>query len=74
MKYEKGRIKHLVLSIVTTDIFGLIVFPLFDWIFSLFSKNQFKYTIREHIISPLILCTIVAIVCWFVDRRKAKKK
>ncbi len=74
MNYEKGSIKHLVVSIITTDIFGLIVFPLFDWIMASFSKHQFKYTVREHVITPLIFCTVVAIICWFIDRRKAKKK
>ena len=74
MKFEKGSIRHLLLSIVATDIFGFIVFPLFDWIITLFSKDTFKYSVKEHVIFPLIFCTIVAIVCWFFDRIKAKKK
>ena len=74
MKFEKGSIRHLLLSIVATDIFGFIVFPLFDWIISLFSKGTFKYNVSDHVISPLIFCTIVAIVCWVIDRIKAKKK
>ncbi|MBR3117469.1 MAG: hypothetical protein IKF36_06350 [Bacilli bacterium] len=74
MRFEKGSVKHLIISIVLTIIFGFIIFPLLDWLLALFSKNAFQYSVKEHIISPLIICPPVAIVCWLFDRRKAKKK
>ena len=74
MKFEKGTVKHLIASIIVTIIFGFIVFPLSDWIISLFSSNPFTYDVKEHIIIPLIICPVVAFGCWLFDRRNLKKK
>lgn len=75
MNFQKGSVKHLIISIIVTIIFGFIIFPLFDWLLdSVFSGAKFVYSVKEHIIAPLIICPIVAFVCWLFDRRKVKKK
>lgn len=70
MKIGKGSLKHLILSLVTTVIMGFILFPLFDFIICLFTQETFKYSVKDHIINPLVFCSIVAIVIWFIERRK----
>ena len=74
MNIEKGSVKSLIFSVVSTDIFGLLFFPLFDWIFDSLNNNKFEYSIKGHIILPLVLCTVISVICWFVERNKAKKE
>lgn len=74
MKFEKGSIKHLIYSVISTVIFGFIFFPLFDFIAcKLISKTEFEYSVRGHIIEPLVICSVIAVVFWIVERNKAKK-
>lgn len=74
MKLERGSIKHLVLSIIITNIMGFIIFPLLDFILSLFTSKTFEYSVKNYIIEPIIICTSVSVILWIVDRRKGKKK
>lgn len=70
---DKGSVKYLILQILTIDIFGLILYPLFDFLLCKFITNSnFAYTVYDHIISPLVFCTIVGFVFWLVDRKKSK--
>ena len=74
MKIEKGSVKSLIASLCTCLMAGLIFFPLFDWIFDMFENKTFTYSIKEHVIIPLIMCSIIAVVCWIIERSKVKKE
>lgn len=70
---EKGSVKYLVVLIITTAIFGMILYPLFDIIFCKFITNsEFIYSVKNHIIEPMVFACIFGTTFWLVDRKRNK--
>ena len=73
MKLERGTVKYLIFSVITTIIFCILLFPLLDWILSLIKGSSFEWNVRDHIIDPLIYGSIAAVVFWIFDKVRKKK-
>ena len=68
---EKGSIKHLIIQIVSISIWGIILYPLFDYIlFKYITKSTFVYSIHDHVIQPIIFGFFTGTVLWIVDRKR----
>lgn len=67
---ERGLIKYLILLILWTAIVGLVLFPLFDMLSACTNKNNFVYSIGEHIVLPVIFAIVYGITFWAFDKRK----
>lgn len=75
MKIEKGSVVSLIVTIVVYVLVGFALFPLFDWILdTVFTKSPFVYSVSDHIITPAIICSIVAVVTWIIERRKVNQE
>lgn len=63
--YEKRSLFVLVYGIATA-VMGFTIYPLFDWLLCNFITNStFKYSVADHIISPLMFGFIFAFVYSF---------
>ena len=72
---EKGSKIELVLQMIATAIAGLIIWPLFDLILcAVFTHSEFKYSVFDHVIEPIIFGFAVGFVFWVTDKKKAIKK
>lgn len=69
--YEKRSLFVLAYGIATA-IMGFTIYPLFDWLLSFVTKSTFKYTIEDHIISPLVFGFVFAFVYSFGQVEKKK--
>ena len=68
---QRGSITHLIILIILIGACGMIIYPLFDFIVCKFITNtKFIYSIKSHIIEPIISSSIIAIVLWIIDRKK----
>lgn len=68
---EKGTIKYMLIESITISIFGIILYPLFDFILcKFFTNSTFTYSIFDHIISPIMFGFIIGIFSWLFDRKK----
>ena len=65
---------QLILYVIITIIMSIIIFPFFDYIYSLLSNNSFVYSIHEHIQKPIETGLILGIVSWVVSNNINKKK
>ena len=71
---EKGSIKHLLLLIIVISLCGMIIYPLFDFIYFKFITNSnFAYSYKSYILEPITFATIIGIVLWVLDRNKNSK-
>ena len=72
---ERGTVKYLILLILSTALFGIVLYPLFDFIIDkLITKTEFIYSVTKHIVEPIIFATIFGITFWVVDKKKNEKK
>ncbi len=70
-KLERGTIKYLILLIIAVAICGMIIYPLFDFIYcKLIVKSSFSYSVTQHIIRPVIFAIAYGIIFWVVDKKK----
>ena len=68
---EKKSVKYLFILIFTTIIAGIIIYPLLDLLWDNFLSNtKFVYTIKDHIISPIIFGIIFGTLWWIIENRK----
>ena len=64
-KIERGTTKHLMVLVSAVVIFGLLLYPLFDYIICRSIENSnFEYSINQHIIQPILLAFVYGIVFW----------
>ena len=67
---EKGSIKHLIISIITISITGIILYPIFDLVLcALITKAKFVYSVHNYIIQPIIFGVIMGTVFWISDKK-----
>ena len=70
---KRGSIKYLIVLIVAVIVFGVILYPLFDFILCKFITNsKFEYSIHQHIIQPVLFALIYGIVYWSIDKKRNK--
>ena len=70
---EKGSIKYLIILIILISLFGMILYPLFDLVYyKLITNKEFVYSIKNHIIEPIIFGFILGIIFFIIDRKKSK--
>lgn len=75
-KIERGSVKHLILLVVLTIVVALIIYPLIDYIIcKLFTKTVFIYTIKSHVVKPIIWGIFLALLTWINEyKNKVKSK
>lgn len=68
---EKGSIKYLIILIITVAVFGMILYPLFDFLLCKFITNsEFTYSVNNHIVEPILFACIFGIASWSVDKKR----
>ncbi len=67
---ERGSVKYLVLLIIWTAIFGLVLFPLFDFIFDKIGNNDFTYSVSKHVISPIVFAIVYGLTFWIISKKR----
>ena len=72
-KIEKNSVKYLILEIVAISVAGIILWPLFDFLYHTFITNSpFNYSVFEHIVEPIIFGCVAGLVFWLFESKKAK--
>lgn len=67
---ERGSIKHLVILIILISVFGMIIFPVLDFIIDKFITNsEFVYSFRSYIIQPTISGVTIGLLLWLIDKK-----
>ena len=70
-KIERGTIKYLIALIIAVAIFGMLLYPLFDFILCKFIKHSnFGYSVHQHIIQPILFAFVYGVVYWLVDKKR----
>ena len=74
-KIEKTSWQALVLQMLAFAVAAIIIWPLFDLIWAaLVTHSEFKYSVGEHILGPIVFGIICGLIFWLIDRANAKKK
>ena len=72
-KIEQGSIKFYIIQSISIMVAGFIIFPLGDYLFSkIFKEETFKYTVIDHIITPIIVGVLAGLFYYLFDKRKKK--
>ena len=72
-KIENNKWLYTLFLAITTSIFGMILYPLFDYLLAKFiTHSTFVYSVEQHIISPIIFGFVVSIVLYFINNKKDK--
>ena len=70
-KIERGTIKYLVTLILAVAGYGIILYPLFDFVLCKFIKKTiFEYSIHQHIIQPILFALAYGITFWLLDKKR----
>lgn len=70
-KIDKNSILYLIILIISISIAGIILYPLLDILYYKFiTHSKFVYSVREHIIEPIIFGCIAGTVFWLVEKGK----
>ena len=68
-KIEKESITYLLLLIILTAVFGMILYPLLDFIICKFIINTpFIYSVYSYIMKPTIFACVFGTTFWMIDR------
>lgn len=71
---EKGSTKHLLFLIITYVIMGLILYPLFDFIYcKCITNSDFFYSVQADIIKPIVICSVMGICSWVSEKNMKEK-
>ena len=69
--FQRGTIKYLIALIVTTALFGMIIYPLLDFIIcKFFTHSEFKYLVFNHIVQPVLFGCIYGVTYWSIDKKR----
>ena len=72
-KVKKNSTKHLILLIVAISIAGMILWPLFDFIYSaIFTHSGFNYSATEYIIKPISFGIVLGLTLWLIGKKQDK--
>lgn len=70
-KIKNKSIRQLILLIVFLSLFGMILYPIFDLIYyKLIAHSAFVYSIKDHIVEPILYGVILGLVSWTVNRKQ----
>ena len=73
----KRTVSYFFVSVIGIWIAGMIIWPLMDLFFSgVIEHKDFVWSVREHIVSPLIfslIITIIEFVFWKFFHKESKK-
>ena len=70
---EEGSIAHLVAQIVAIAVFGVILYPLFDFLLcKFFTHSEFVYSVQDHIVEPILFGTIMGTILWGIGKKGKK--
>ena len=61
-KILENKWVRLILNVVIFAIMAMIIFPLLDFIWSLFTNNTFVYSFKNHIRDPIIFGALLGVV------------
>ena len=64
---------RLILYIVFSTILAMIIFPLLDFVLSLFTKSAFVYSFNSHIRDPIIFGIVLGVIELLIHSRKDSK-
>ena len=68
---ERGSMKYLIILISTTALFGIVLYPLFDFLSDqLITNSKFVYSVNQHIIQPVVFACIFGVTFWAINKRK----
>ena len=70
-KIDDKSVQFLIYLIVLVSVFGLIIYPLSDFLIDRFiSHTEFIYSLRDHVIDPIVFALIFSITYWVINRKK----
>ena len=72
-KLEDNKMLYMLALCLSTTVLGCILYPLFDWILSLITNSTFKYSIEDHVISPIVFGVTFGIVYTIIIFKKKGK-
>ena len=73
-KIEENKWLYALVYAITIIIMAIILFPLFDILLAkFFTHSTFEYSIKEHIISPIILGIFFGLI-QLIIRKNPKKE
>lgn len=68
---EKNSIKYLAFLIFIYVLIGLILYPILDFIYcKLITKSDFVYSIEADVIKPVVVCSVMAICSWLMEKNR----
>ena len=71
---KKGSIIYLLILIATIAIFGIILYPIFDFILCKFiTYSEFTYSVHNHIIQPVLFAVIFGFISWIIEKNTKEK-
>ena len=75
MKEEtKTKIRNIIVFAVAVALFGIIIYPLLDlFVCKVFTHSEFVYSVRDHIIQPIVLGIISSLLFEVLFDRKTEK-
>ncbi len=69
MEKKNSKLYYLLFGI-TTVVMGMILYPILDLIWAKFvTHSPFVYSVRDHIIDPVVFATIITIVYYFTRKK-----
>ena len=73
-KIERESVKYLILLMFFVALFGLIFYPLFDFVISkCFTNSEFVYSINSHVVQPIVFSVVFSTTFWLVSKKKNSK-
>ncbi len=68
---ERGTTKYLVALMLAVAVSGIILYPLFDFIYyKIIANSEFVYSVNRHIIQPIIFACVFGTTFWLIDKKR----
>lgn len=72
-KIKKSSYKYLVVLIVAISVAGMILWPLFDFIYSaVFTHSGFNYSVTEYVLKPISFGVVLGLTLWLIGKKQDK--
>lgn len=69
-KIEKNSIKYLACLIIAISVAGMILWPIFDFVYSsIISHSEFNYSVAEYVVKPISFGAIIGLVLWLMGEK-----